>query len=510
LGNCISKLSEKKSGYLNWRDSKLTRILKDTLGGNSQTVMISCINKEGYSYENTLNTLNYTLKARKIQKEVKKGTIEFDIDKKNIVEKATLGITEGGGIDLSVLTKKFCLEKEKCKSARDRSHTGANLGLKREFVARNYKFYKNKDKTFRGGDHIGNIESSMEGSCPDLRKNLPDSRLFETEERILMQLKEDYMNGKSTMVRLLDLMKVLVEKKKEFDTLMTNAAPPVSVDEDIFEISSKKFLQLSYDIVQCLKIEFDNTAKIPNQNTSFIKSENGDLPSMSLMEIQGEIDKFNKYSTDATSEKTLHVSSNTNRLLLGNRKGSKPFATNSTSNSTSGYKAKIFGDRGVNSPSFASAVYYYSNPRNSIFKGKSQLNSYKSFGNKFESGVGKKMRNFAADGKIMKIDKRHNSSFSEKDKEVIKIDAENFCGPGNMTPENCDSEAELRRLDELENIYHDEDNRSYTMLKKQSNCFLSKGLGTSNSQKVLFNERPSSNFNNVSCGSGNKNNCYKG
>jgi hypothetical protein len=307
-------------------------------------------------------------------------------------------------------------------------------------------------------------------------------------------------------------MKVLFEKKKEVDTLKTNAAPNGSVDEDIFEISSKKFLQLSYDIVHRLKIEFDKTARIPNQNTSFTKSENGDLPSVTLMEIQSEINKFNKYSTDATSEKTLHVSSNKNRLLLGNRKNSKPFATNSTSNSTSGYNAKIFGDRGVNSPSFASAVNYYSNPRNSIFKGKSQVDSYKSFGNKFESGlgIGKKVRNFAADGKIMKIEKRQNSSFSEKNKEVIKIDAENFCGPGNMTPENYDSEGELRRLDELENTYHDEDNSSYTMLKKQTICFLSKGLGASNSQKVLFNERPSSNFNNVSCGSGNKNNCYKG
>ena len=518
MANCISKLSEKKSGYLNWRDSKLTRILKDTLGGNSQTVMISCINREGHSYENTLNTLNYTLKARKIQKEVKKGTLEFEIDKKNIVEKATLGITEGGGIDLSVLKKKFYPEKEKCKSARDRTHAGATLGLKREFIARNYKSYKNKDKTLRGADYNGNFESSMEGSCPDLRKNLSDSRLFSNEERILTGLKEDYMNGKSTMVNLLDLMKVLVEKKKEVDTLMTDAAPPGSVDENIFEISSKKFLQLSYDVVQCLKIEFDNTAKIPNRDTSFTASENGDLPSMTLLEIQSQINKFNKYNKVASPEKTLHVSSNTNRLLLGNRKDSKPFAANSTSNSTSGYKAKIFGGCGVNSPSFASAVNYYANPRNSIFKAKSQVNSYKSFGNKFESGVAKKMRNFAADGKIMKIEKRHKSSFSEKKRKVIKIHTGNFCGPDNMTPDNFEcaddkelcNELELRRLDELENTDHDEDNGSYTMLKKQSNCFLSKGLGASNSQKVLFNERPSSNFNNVSCGSGNKNNCYKG
>lgn len=44
LGNCINILAEKrKNAFVPYRDSKLTRILKDTLGGNTKTVMISCI-----------------------------------------------------------------------------------------------------------------------------------------------------------------------------------------------------------------------------------------------------------------------------------------------------------------------------------------------------------------------------------------------------------------------------------------------------------------------------------
>ena len=46
LGNCINALSEKKanpSGFVCYRDSKLTRLLQDSLGGNSRTLMIACI-----------------------------------------------------------------------------------------------------------------------------------------------------------------------------------------------------------------------------------------------------------------------------------------------------------------------------------------------------------------------------------------------------------------------------------------------------------------------------------
>jgi len=46
LGNCINSLTEKRkngSTFIPYRDSKLTRLLKDSLGGNTKTVMIACI-----------------------------------------------------------------------------------------------------------------------------------------------------------------------------------------------------------------------------------------------------------------------------------------------------------------------------------------------------------------------------------------------------------------------------------------------------------------------------------
>jgi kinesin family protein 18/19 len=67
LSNCITQLSE-GSSFVPYRDSKLTRILKECLGGNAQTLIISCISPSYISYEETANTLKYSSKASKIKK----------------------------------------------------------------------------------------------------------------------------------------------------------------------------------------------------------------------------------------------------------------------------------------------------------------------------------------------------------------------------------------------------------------------------------------------------------
>ncbi|RQM21031.1 hypothetical protein B5M09_000180 [Aphanomyces astaci] len=61
LGNCINALGEKanRGAFVPYRDSKLTRLLKDSLGGNCRTVMIANISMSVLSFEETVNTLKY-------------------------------------------------------------------------------------------------------------------------------------------------------------------------------------------------------------------------------------------------------------------------------------------------------------------------------------------------------------------------------------------------------------------------------------------------------------------
>ncbi|XP_014613331.1 PREDICTED: kinesin-like protein KIF21B isoform X4 [Polistes canadensis] len=72
LGNVISALGDKakKALHVPYRDSKLTRLLQDSLGGNSQTVMIACVSPSDRDFMETLSTLKYANRARNIKNKV--------------------------------------------------------------------------------------------------------------------------------------------------------------------------------------------------------------------------------------------------------------------------------------------------------------------------------------------------------------------------------------------------------------------------------------------------------
>ncbi|XP_054906401.1 kinesin-like protein KIF17 isoform X4 [Poeciliopsis prolifica] len=67
LGNVISALVVGRSKYIPYRDSKLTRLLQDSLGGNTRTLMIACLSPADNNYEESLSTLRYANRAKSIQ-----------------------------------------------------------------------------------------------------------------------------------------------------------------------------------------------------------------------------------------------------------------------------------------------------------------------------------------------------------------------------------------------------------------------------------------------------------
>ncbi|XP_073987839.1 chromosome-associated kinesin KIF4-like [Rhodnius prolixus] len=67
LGNVISQLGEGNNSFINYRDSKLTRLLQDSLGGNSFTLMIACVSPADYNQEESISTLRYADRAKKIK-----------------------------------------------------------------------------------------------------------------------------------------------------------------------------------------------------------------------------------------------------------------------------------------------------------------------------------------------------------------------------------------------------------------------------------------------------------
>jgi len=84
LGNCISALSNSTNaadlGHVPYRDTKLTRLLAESLGGNSKTCIITNISPCSYSYEETYSTLKFAMRAKMVTRIVKNANDELPLD----------------------------------------------------------------------------------------------------------------------------------------------------------------------------------------------------------------------------------------------------------------------------------------------------------------------------------------------------------------------------------------------------------------------------------------------
>merc|ERR1712029_464399 len=102
LGNVIAALGKDQGpdSHISYRDSKLTRLLQDSLGGNSHTLMIACVSPADSNIEESINTLRYADRARKIKN---KPIVNQGNDKEEVLrlrrENADLKmqLTRGGG-----------------------------------------------------------------------------------------------------------------------------------------------------------------------------------------------------------------------------------------------------------------------------------------------------------------------------------------------------------------------------------------------------------------------------
>ncbi|EEH51880.1 kinesin-II motor protein, flagellar associated [Micromonas pusilla CCMP1545] len=103
LGNVISSLVDGKSTHVPYRDSKLTRLLEDSLGGNTKTVMVANIGPADYNFEETMSTLRYANRAKNIKNKPRINEDPKDAMLREFQEeiarlKAQLGEGAGGGV----------------------------------------------------------------------------------------------------------------------------------------------------------------------------------------------------------------------------------------------------------------------------------------------------------------------------------------------------------------------------------------------------------------------------
>lgn len=106
LGKVILALTDKKSTHIPYRESKLTRMLSESLGGNSKTCMVITCSPHSYNAHETLSTLQFGARARNIQNAPKINKEYTVPELKRLLEKAELKI-EALQTKIKVLLRKI-------------------------------------------------------------------------------------------------------------------------------------------------------------------------------------------------------------------------------------------------------------------------------------------------------------------------------------------------------------------------------------------------------------------
>ena len=241
LGNCIIALSSKKK-FIPWRDSKLTRILKDSLGGNSRIVMISTISPSIINIDETINTLVYSNSAKNIQTIIKKNVInavehDSQVNKYDEIISNLTSELEGLRQQLAVKTHNKHLLPKKELFSPNIQYNGIN---KIEKLSKEINSHFNEEKRYKS-------------EILDIKKNI--NYLIDTlkdKEFMLYKLENKKgMNKSSSLMNVLaqnylrKVPKISTFKEKELKSKIKEINEQILSQKDLLSIKENKYNEIA-------------------------------------------------------------------------------------------------------------------------------------------------------------------------------------------------------------------------------------------------------------------------
>ncbi|KAK0400139.1 hypothetical protein QR680_003374 [Steinernema hermaphroditum] len=273
LGNVISALVDGKSSHVPYRDSKLTRLLQDSLGGNSKTVMVANIGPASYNFDETLGTLRYANRAKNIKNKPK-----INEDPKD------------------ALLREFQDEIARLRAVLEKR---ANSAGKRK---------KTKRTTVANGEEndLGDVEKEMEEHLrkqqkqldEDRRAVLADTNLFDDEKRkILTEMEENALKlAKEREAQTAVAAKIRTMQSKllsgDGNLLDQTKEQQRQLEKKRIELADQK--RREREILQELEAHEDNTAEIHQTFTNLrqeVDAKTKKLKKMvaKIQQIKGDI-----------------------------------------------------------------------------------------------------------------------------------------------------------------------------------------------------------------------------
>jgi len=214
LGRVITALVD-KSAHVPYRDSKLTRLLRDALGGRCKTCIIATVSPASHSVEETLSTLEYAHRAKNIKnKPLMNGKIPKSVFMKELqdcierLQDDLLATREKNGVFMS--KSNYDAEQSEHASARRRAeeleNALASMQVEHDKVTRMFdktkkNFLQLKEQNAEVESELGATKESLETTTRELRSAERDTRDKEFLLSTLEQTHEDMSSATRAMVR---------------------------------------------------------------------------------------------------------------------------------------------------------------------------------------------------------------------------------------------------------------------------------------------------------------------
>ena len=335
LGNCIQSLTDLKNGHVSYRDSKLTRLLQESLGGNSKTSLIVTISPSSYNTEETISSLNFGQRAMKVKnkpkvnvtedyqaqcfklqedydklmdeytklkidydkvveenQKLKNGEIFLNLQKQSIENKLS---NNGNNSNKNVEIKKMELfyedlirkkEDEYQTLLKDIDDTLVNKDNKIELLENNEREYKLKIKNLT--ENVVDLTKEKEGMQISLNQNLLKNKdLMEKNESLnsdIIKLSEEIKNltlkNKNTNNNYVNLKTKIENDKKNKVTKSTNTESLINRElrENLlkFKISNNDINKNKYDSILSQLLLYIESSQGGKENSikSLNKSKN--------------------------------------------------------------------------------------------------------------------------------------------------------------------------------------------------------------------------------------------
>ncbi|KAI9105271.1 P-loop containing nucleoside triphosphate hydrolase protein [Phlyctochytrium arcticum] len=287
LGNCISALVDGSSTHIPYRDSKLTRLLQDSLGGNAKTLMIATLSPASYNYDETLSTLRYANRAKSIKnkpkinedpKDAMLRQYQEEIEKLKLALQARQQGGKAGGATIhrlqeqveaeksALLASKDMLTSEKNRIAAELEKRAAELEAEktmREQLA--LKLKSLETQLVVGGGDIGGFlekvehqERQLEETATKLAQQLQRERVLqeqlEARQEVQLQMEEHYAS-------LQEEVDIKTKKLGKLFAKLQAAKSEISDLEDEFRAEREDFIDTIRELSRELSLK---TAVIEN------------------------------------------------------------------------------------------------------------------------------------------------------------------------------------------------------------------------------------------------------